>query len=136
VKKISFNPSTLAEPVGHFERAVKLGPWLFISGTSALTHHKGEMSSRRLSPGIETQTRETVTNIGRACEAAGYALEDIYELRIFLKRREDFGKTDAVLRELLPGRGFICHAYQTELLHPDMLIEIEASAYRESAGKE
>jgi len=131
VKKISFNPSTLAEPVGHFERAVKLGPWLFISGTSALTHHKGHIRSRKLSPGIETQTRETMANIGHVCEAAGYSLSDIYELGIFLKSRDDYGKVDVVLREVLPKRGFICHGYQTELLHPDMLIEIEASAYKE-----
>jgi enamine deaminase RidA (YjgF/YER057c/UK114 family) len=136
VKKTSFNPGRLAEPVGHFERAVKLGPWLFISGTSALTHHKGDIRNRKLSPGIETQTRETLTNIGYVCEDAGYSLEDIYELRIFLKSRDDFGKVDRVLREMLPKCGYICHGYQTELLHPDMLIEIEASAYKESAGKE
>jgi enamine deaminase RidA (YjgF/YER057c/UK114 family) len=131
VQKIAFNPSTLAEPVGHFERAVRLGPWLFISGTSALTHHKGDIRVRRLSPGIEVQARETMTNIGLVCEAAGYSLDDIYELRIFLKSRDDFGKVDTILKEFLPKCGFICHGYQTELLHPDMLLEIEANAYRE-----
>jgi enamine deaminase RidA (YjgF/YER057c/UK114 family) len=131
MKKIAFNPGSLAEPVGHFERAVRLGPWLFISGTSALTHHKGDIRARRLSPGIDAQTRETMTNIGRVCEAAGYGLDDIYELRIFLKSRDDFGRVNTVLKDVLPKCGFICHGYQTELLHPDMLIEIEASAYKE-----
>jgi 2-iminobutanoate/2-iminopropanoate deaminase len=131
MRKLSFNPDTLAEPVGHFERAVKIGPWLFISGTSALTHVKGDILSRRLSPGIEAQTRETLTNIGRVLSAAGHELEDIYELRIFLKDRRDYGRVDAVLRDVLPQRGFVCHGYQAELLHPDMLIEIEANAYRD-----
>ncbi|HUC62416.1 MAG TPA: RidA family protein [Alphaproteobacteria bacterium] len=131
MKKLAFNPETLAEPVGHFERAVRLGPWLFISGTSAMTHHKGNMLSRKLSPGIEAQTRETLVNIGRVCAAAGYGLEDIYELRISLKRREDYPEVDAVLRDFFPKCGYVCHGYQTELLHPEMLIEIEARAYRE-----
>lgn len=131
MNKLTFNPATLAPPVGHFDRAVKLGPWLFISGTSALTHKTGRIEERKLSPTIEEQTRETLTNIQRVCDAAGYALEDIYELRIFITRREFFGKVDAIVKELLPRRGFVCHAYQAELMNADMLIEIEANAYKE-----
>lgn len=131
MKKAIFNPKTLAAPVGHFDRAVRIGPWLFISGTSALTHKTGHIEERRLSPTIEEQTRETLTNIQRVCEDAGYALEDIYELRIFITKREFFGKVDAIVKEVLPQRGFVCHAYQAELMNRDMLIEIEANAYRE-----
>lgn len=131
MNKLTFNPATLAPPVGHFDRAVKLGPWLFISGTSALTHKTGRIEERKLSPTIEEQTRETLTNIQRVCDAAGYALEDIYELRIFITRREFFGKVDAIVKERLPRRGFVCHAYQAELMNADMLIEIEANAYKE-----
>lgn len=129
--EIVFNPKTLAPPVGHFDRAVKIGPWLFISGTSALTHKTGRIEDRKLSPTIEEQTRETLTNIQRVCEDAGYALEDIYELRIFITKREFFGKVDAIVKEFLPKRGFVCHAYQAELMNRDMLIEIEANAYKE-----
>ena len=129
--KKTFNPKTLAPPVGHFDRAVKIGPWLFISGTSALTHKTGRIEDRKLSPTIEEQTRETLTNIQRVCEDAGYALEDIYELRIFITKRELFGKVDAIVKEFLPKRGFVCHAYQAELMNRDMLIEIEANAYKE-----
>ena len=129
--KIAYNPDTLAPPVGHFERAVKIGPWLFISGTSALTHVTGEMSERKLSPSIEEQVRETMTNIGRVCEAAGYSLDDVYEIRFILKRREDYKVVDEALKEFMPKRGFIAHGYKGELLHPDMLLEIEANAYKE-----
>jgi enamine deaminase RidA (YjgF/YER057c/UK114 family) len=131
MKKSVFNPKTLAAPVGHFDRAVRIGPWLFISGTSALTHKTGRIEERKLSPTIEEQTRETLTNIQRVCEDAGYALEDIYELRIFITKREFFGKVEAIVMEVLPKRGFVCHAYQAELMNRDMLIEIEANAYRE-----
>jgi enamine deaminase RidA (YjgF/YER057c/UK114 family) len=131
MKKTAFNPKTLAAPVGHFDRAVKIGPWLFISGTSALTHKTGRIEDRKLSPTIEEQTRETLTNIQRVCEDAGYALEDIYELRIFITKREFFGRVDAIVKEVLPRRGFVCHAYQAELMNRDMLIEIEANAYKE-----
>jgi enamine deaminase RidA (YjgF/YER057c/UK114 family) len=130
IKKI-FNPRTLAAPVGHFDRAVRIGPWLFISGTSALTHKSGPIAERKLSPTIEQQARETLTNIQRVCEDAGYSLEDIYEIRIFITKREFFGPVDAIVKEMLPKRGFVCHAYQAELMNRDMLIEIEANAYKE-----
>ena len=133
-KKI-INPDTLPAPVGHFDRAVQLGPWLFISGTSALTHKAGEMADRRLSPTIEEQTLETLRNIELVCDAAGYEMTDIFEFRIVLKRRQDFKTVDAIIAERLPQKGFATHGYQGELLHPDMLIEIEAKAYRaETAG--
>ena len=131
MKRTAFNPKTLAAPVGHFDRAIRIGPWLFISGTSALTHKTGRIEERKLSPTIEEQTRETLTNIQRVCDDAGYALEDIYELRIFITKREFFGSVDAIVKEVLPKRGFVCHAYQAELMNRDMLIEIEANAYRE-----
>ena len=130
IKKI-FNPRTLAAPVGHFDRAVRIGPWLFISGTSALTHKSGPIAERKLSPTIEQQARETLTNIQRVCEDAGYSLDDIYEIRIFITKREFFGPVDAIVKEMLPKRGFVCHAYQAELMNRDMLIEIEANAYKE-----
>lgn len=130
MNKVSLNPATLAPPVGHFDRAVMIGPWLHISGTSALTHKTGSIEERKLSPTIEEQTRETLINIQRVCEAAGYTLADIYELRIFMTRREFFGKIDAIVKEFLPTRGFVCHAYEAGLMNADMLIEIEASAYK------
>ena len=131
MEKVAINPDTLAAPVGHFDRAVRMRPWLFISGTSALTHVKGDINERKLSPGIEQQTRETLVNIGRVCEAAGFSLDDIYEIRFVIKRREDFKTVSAMFEEFLPKKGFIAHGYPGDLLHPDMLIEIEANAYKE-----
>ena len=62
-------------------------------------------------------------------EAAGGSLADVYELRVILKTRDDFAVVDRILRERIPRKGFICHAYQGVLLHPEMELEIEANAY-------
>jgi enamine deaminase RidA (YjgF/YER057c/UK114 family) len=137
MKKIIYNPTTLAAPVGadptapvgHFERAVRFGDWLFISGTSALTNVSGPLSERRLVAGIEAQTQETLDNIERVLQAAGGNLAQIYEIRMILKKREYLGIVDNVLRQRIPAKGFICHGYEGVLVHPDMEIEIEANAY-------
>lgn len=128
--RMVINPPTLAAPVGPFDRAVKIGPWLFIAGTSALTHLSGDFFERILPPTIEEQARLTFQNIKHVCEAAAYEMSDIFEIRYFIKNRTDIRKVHQVIREFLPDRGFISSAYQGELLRDDMLIEVEASAYR------
>jgi enamine deaminase RidA (YjgF/YER057c/UK114 family) len=108
---------------------VRFGDWLFVSGTSALTNVSGPIEERRLVEGIEAQTHETLDNIARVLEAAGGSLENVYEVRVTLRRRHDFGVVDRILKERIPGKGFIAHAYEGVLLHPEMELEIEVNAY-------
>ena len=129
MKKSIYNPTTLAPPVGHFDRAVRFGDWLFVSGTSALTNLSGSIGERRLVEGVEAQTRETLDNIEKVLAAAGGSLADVYEVRIVLKEREHFSTVDRILRERIPERGFVAHAYEGILLHPQMELEIEVNAY-------
>ena len=129
MKKTTYNPDTLAPPVGHFDRAVRFDNWLFISGTSALTNVQGAMSDRRLVKGIEAQTNLTLDNIEKVCQAAGGSLGDIYEFRFILKEREYFSIVSDILKRRIPNKGFIAHGYKGELLHPEMELEIEAYAY-------
>jgi enamine deaminase RidA (YjgF/YER057c/UK114 family) len=108
---------------------VRFGDWLFVSGTSALTNVAGPIEERRLVEGIEAQTHETLDNIARVLEAVGGSLENVYEVRVILRRRQDFGVVDRILKERIPGKGFIAHAYEGVLLHPEMELEIEVNAY-------
>ncbi len=108
---------------------MRFGDWLFVSGTSALTNVSGPIEDRRLVEGIEAQTRETLDNIEKVLEVAGGSLADIYEVRVILKRRDDFSVVDRILRERIPGKGFVAHAYEGVLIHPEMELEIEVNAY-------
>ena len=121
----------LATPVGHFDRAIRMDNMWWISGTSALTHVKGDVQDRKLPESVEEQTRLTFENIKCVLEAAGGTLADIFKLQVYIVRREDFAIIDQVTKEYLPAKGFINSAFVTELLNPDMLIEIEATAWLE-----
>ena len=129
MQKIAINPDALATPVGHFDRAVRMGNTLWISGTSALTHVKGDVQDRKLSPSIEEQTRQTYDNIKSVLDAAGGKMSDIFKMQVYIVRRGDWDTIDRVTKEYLPDKGFINSAFVTELLNPDMLIEIEATAW-------
>jgi enamine deaminase RidA (YjgF/YER057c/UK114 family) len=128
MRRETINPATLAQPVGHFDRAVRIGDILYISGTSALTHVSGGLRDRKLPASIEEQTRLTFENIKKVMDAAGGKMSDIFKLTVFLVRADDFSVVDRITREYLPERGFINSAFRTDLLNPNMLIEIEATA--------
>ena len=129
MRKTVYNPPTLAAPVGHFARAVRLGDWLFVSGTSALTNVSGPMAERRLVEGIDAQTHETLDNIEKVLTAAGGSFECIYEMRIVLRDASSFPTVDQILQDRISGKAFIAHGYEGVLLHPDMELEIEVNAY-------
>ncbi|MSP52487.1 MAG: RidA family protein [Alphaproteobacteria bacterium] len=134
MKKI-FNPKTLAPPVGHFDRAVRIGDWLFISGTSALTGVTGPMNERRLVKGIEAQAHATLDNIEKVLKDAGARPDQVYEIRLIIRKAEYFLIVDRILKQRWPKKGFIAHGYEGVLLHPEMELEIEANAYLgKSAG--
>lgn len=128
MKRQVYNPTTLAQPVGHFDRAVRIGDILYISGTSALTNVTGPLLDRKVPKSVEEQTRLTFENIKKVLEAAGGSLSDIFKLTVFLVRAEDFEVVDRVTKEYLPERGFINSAFRTDLVSPDLLVEIEATA--------
>ena len=129
MKKVIINPTTLAAPVGHFDRAVRIGDWLFVSGTSALTNAPGELKNRKLVTGIEAQTNEALNNIQLVLDAAGARFDQVYEVRITLRNPAEYSIVDRIFRERVPHKGFIAHAYGGTMVHPDMEIEIEVNAY-------
>jgi enamine deaminase RidA (YjgF/YER057c/UK114 family) len=126
--RVCINPSTLAEPAGHFDWAIRIGNILHISGMSALSHIPGDLHDRYVPPSIEHQTRLTYENIKRVMDAAGGTMPDIFKLVVYYVRATDWNVVDRITREYLPNRGFIRTGFVTELLHPDMLIEVEAAA--------
>ncbi|WP_037370738.1 RidA family protein [Amycolatopsis orientalis] len=126
---VPINPGTLAEPAGHFDRAVRIGPWLFISGTSALTNLSGTIEERRMPEDFREQANIAFDNIEKVLHEAGATFEHVYEIRTMLSDAADFGVLNELFRERMPGRGFIGHGYVTGFLAPGMKIEIEANAY-------
>ena len=95
---------------------------IYISGTASV---KGP---NVVHPGdVEKQTSTTIENIGIVLSRGGAELEDISQLRVYVKNPEDFQKVKAIVEAKFP------HAPPTIYLHADVcrdgwLVEIEAVA--------
>ncbi len=127
-KATIISPPGMAEAVGPFSRAVRVGDHLYIAGTTALSHVPGDYYERKLPPGIEEQTELTLDNIRKCVDAAGGTMRDIFKVVIMLKNPADYGKMNAVRARYFTDNQPISTCYKADLMREDILVEIEAVA--------
>ena len=122
------NPTTLAEAVGPFSRAVLVGDQLHIAGTTALSHVTGDYYDRVVPDTIEEQTRLTLENIKLCVEAVGGTMDDVFKVVVMLKNPADYKRMNAVRATYFQKEPPISTCFRAEVMRDDILVEIEAVA--------
>lgn len=114
------------QPIGPYSQGIKAGDLLFISGQGAIDPKTG----RLVGSGIEEQTKQTLTNIKGIVEASGLSMRDVVKVSIFLKSLDDFKEMNETYKTFFPEGPPSRTTVEAKLPLPDMLIEIDAVAYR------
>ncbi len=113
------------ESIVGYSRAVKVGDRIYVTGTTA-TGENGEIVGVG---DAYAQTIQVFRNIERALKALGAGLENIVRTRMFvtdISRWQEYGKAHGeVLGRVMPATTMV---EVSNLIDPDMLIEIEADA--------
>jgi enamine deaminase RidA (YjgF/YER057c/UK114 family) len=121
------------EPIFGYTRAVKAGGWLAVSGTTSFDD-KGLIVGRNQ---MYVQARQAIANIAAALERGGMSLADIVRTRMFVTDMERFVEVARAHLEAFGANPPASTVVEIRrLVDPDMMIEIEADAYRAPAGSE
>jgi 2-aminomuconate deaminase len=124
-----------AQPLGRYPHTRRVGPWVFVSGTSS-RRPDNSYAGAELNPDgqwqldIRIQTQAVLENIRHYLQLNGGDLSHLVDVTVFLKNMTEFDAYNEVYNSFFPESGPCRTTVEVSgLPRPQILIEIKGTAY-------
>ncbi len=125
MKKIISTPKA-PQAIGPYSQAIEFNGMIFTSGMIPINPADGTLVTGT----IEEQADQAIGNLVALLEEAGSSADKVIKTTVFIKNMDDFGKVNEIYSKYFktdcPARSCV----EIARLPKDVLIEIEAIAYK------
>ncbi len=108
-----------------FAKAVEADGWLYVSGQVPR-----DADGQIVSGNMTTQARQTLTNVKTVVESAGYSLNDVVRVGVWVDDPRDFAEFNKVYSEFFTIEHAPARVTVQAALMSDMRVEVDCIAYK------